>query len=79
MPKGRVNIATRNACAENTDFHQNARALYVQRSSPAPVVKENGTIVVRVRSCCWDHVVNRLMKQQCGSAVLRFLPVIASN
>ena len=46
MPAEAVDIAVCNAYPKDTDAHQKAHGLHVLRSSPRPVVKESGTIVI---------------------------------
>jgi len=46
MPPEPVDIVVCNAYPKDTDFHQKSHGLHVLRSSPRPIVKENGTIVV---------------------------------
>lgn len=46
MPREPVDIAICNAYPKDTDFLQNAMALNVLASSPKPVLKEGGTVVI---------------------------------
>lgn len=46
MPDELVDVAICNAYPKDTDIHQMPHALYALKTSPRPVVKENGTIVI---------------------------------